>query len=100
MTWEEDVEVVTAFDEMILTSFESVNKWMTVMHEKEYLGSTPPELLIRVVANFFNNYVQQRGVLNIEESLTMSKAMLMEDPILHHLVQMNVGEAVSRKVES
>lgn len=100
MTWEEDREAVESFDELIITSFESLNKWMTVMHEKKYLGSTPPELLVRVVANFFNNYVKQRGVLNSQEALTMSKAMLMEDPILHHLVQMNVGDAVSRKVES
>lgn len=100
MTWEGDIEAVEAFDEMILTSFESINNWMTVMHDKKYLGNTPPELLVRVVANFFNNYVKQRGIMNANESLTMSKAMLMEDPILHHLVQMNLGEAVSRKVQT
>lgn len=95
MTWEDEVDIVKAFDSLMKDSIGSLHKWMDLMHERGHLGNTPPELLIRVVANFVHNYNENRKVMDAPESITMTKAMAMDDPILHYLVQMNVGNAVS-----
>ena len=99
MSWEENEDALAAFDELILNSWDDLNEFMEVTIAYGLLGETPPELLLRLVGKFWYHYVSHRKVLSPIDSLTLTKAMMMSEPILHHLVQVNGGKIVTRVVE-
>jgi hypothetical protein len=99
MTWESNEEALDAFDRLVTNSMTDLHRFMTIVHENGLFGETPPELLVRVIANFFHTFVQQRENYNILDSLTMTKSIMMSDPVLHYLVEMNLGDAAVKVVE-
>jgi len=99
MTWEDDDAALDAFDRLVINSWPDLNRFMTVTFENGLLGETPPELLVRIVANFWATYNSQRDIHQPIEALTMTKAIMMNDPVLHYLVQQQVGPAVEGVID-
>lgn len=99
MTWENDEEAMDAFDRLVINCYPDLNRFMSIVHEKQLIGENPAELMVRIIANFFSRYVIQRDIHPPEDALTMTKAIMMNDPVLHHLVQMNVGQKVEEVLD-
>jgi hypothetical protein len=95
MEWEKDSEALERFDRLMNEVSNPLSDFMNTLHEKEMLGEGNLALLLRIIARAVINYTQFSEYMDEYDAIQATKAELMEDPILIHLVQQSAGQGLA-----
>ena len=95
MEWEKDSGAVEAFDRLMKETENPLSDFMSVLHKTELLGQGNVSLLLRIVGRAVINYNNFRESMDEFDAIQATKAEMMEDPLLHHLVEKSTGSAIS-----
>ena len=100
MEWTDDEELLGLFATLISESRPHIDRFMERMSERGFLGNTPPWLTFILAAKFVVVYDSTLSDLEsvggasdfARNHLAWTKSLMtiMEDPILHAVVQMGV----------
>ena len=95
MEWEKDSEALERFDELMREVCNPLSNFMDILHDKELLGQGNLALLLRIIARAVINYTQFSEYMDEFDAIQATKAEMMDDPILTHLIQQSAGQGLA-----
>ena len=102
--WTQDEETLQHFHDAVTAVGEPLNALFEHMFERDQFGETPPFLIFMLLGKFvghYNRHFEAISPLQGEsydaqfQSYIHAISQMMEDPILHAVVQMGVNQGVN-----
>ena len=95
MEWEKESVALEAFDRLMKETAEPLSDFLSVLHENALLGQGNISLLLRILGRAVIQYNTFTELMDEFDALQSTKAELMEDPLLHHLVERSTGQGLA-----
>ena len=87
MTWQDDPCVIDALDRLLVESFADLGHTLDALMSGLHIGDSPGWIVLLLAGRFSKAYNEKRKESTATEALESAKLTMMEDPLLHHLVQ-------------
>ena len=87
MNWEDDAVVMDALDRLMVESYADLGHLLDALMSGQHIGNSPAWIVLLLAGRFSKAYNEARKESTASEALEEAKLKMMEDPLLHHLVQ-------------
>ena len=87
MTWDDDPVVMDALDRLLIEAYADLGHLLAALMSGQHIGDSPGWVVLLLAGRFSKAYNDVRKESTASEALEAAKLKMMEDPLLHHLVQ-------------
>ena len=87
MTWDDDPVVMDALDRLLVEAYADLGHLLDALMSGQHIGDSPGWVVLLLAGRFSKAYNDVRKESTASEALEAAKLKMMEDPLLHHLVQ-------------
>ena len=87
MTWDDDPVVMDALDRFLVEAYADLGHLLDALMSGQHIGDSPGWVVLLLAGRFSKAYNDVRKESTASEALEAAKLKMMEDPLLHHLVQ-------------
>lgn len=95
LMWNDDPVVIDALDRLLVDAYADLGHLLDALMSGQYVGDSPGWVVLLLAGRFSKAYNEARLESTASESLEAAKLKMMEDPLLHHLVQTALPGGVS-----
>ena len=87
MTWDVDPVVMDALDRLLVEAYADLGHLLDALMSGQHIGDSAGWVVLLLAGRFSKAYNDVRTESTASEALEAAKLIMMEDPLLHHLVQ-------------